>query len=296
MPLYKDCHGGISSFMKKFFLVTNCTKDRDNSFTQFLVKYIESRECSVTTYTDNGSVSNDVFRDIISEDTDFIIVLGGDGTIIRNARLSCKLGIPLLGINIGTLGFLSSVEKNEAAQAIDRLIGDDYLIEERMLIEAEFTKADASVSKRLAVNDIVVARKGVSRLIKTEIMVNGDFVNTYSGDGVLVATPTGSTGYNLSAGGPVVTPEARLMVITPICPHSLNDRSIVVSSHDEISMKLDCTGKSPDTEAIVTFDGQETEIIGSNDKLVIRKAAEHVKLVRFKDKGFFKVLYKKLGK
>lgn len=282
--------------MKKFILITNCTKDPDNSFTDHIRQYIMSRGCEVVTCIDNGLPDCDAIRDNIREDTDFIIVLGGDGTIIRNARLSCRYEIPILGINIGTLGFLSSVERNEAEGAVDSLLRGDYGIEERMLIEAEFVKADKSLTSHLAVNDIVISRKGVSRLINTKISVNDDVVNTYSGDGVLVATPTGSTGYNLSAGGPVVTPEARLMVITPICPHSLNDRSIVVSSHDVITVKLDTAGKSRDAEAIVTFDGQESETIGTDDMLVIRKAAVGVKLIRFKEKGFFKVLYKKLGK
>lgn len=287
--------------MKNFCIITNRNKDSDLAVTSAVMDYLDNRGCRVGLI---GSCDEMMPEDFdftsvsssdISDDTECCIVLGGDGTIIQAAR-ELKREIPIVGINLGNLGFLSSVEKNEIYRAIDRLIADDFTVESRMMIEAETVRSDGTVEvSSRALNDVVVNRMGFSRMITVKAYVNGALVNSYFGDGLIVSTPTGSTGYNLSAGGPIVTPEAELMVITPICPHSLNMRSIVVSASDDILLKVEMNRATQPETAVITFDGQESVELGHGDSVRIRKSASSAKLVRFKDRSFFKLLYMKLG-
>ncbi|MBP5332077.1 MAG: NAD(+)/NADH kinase, partial [Lachnospiraceae bacterium] len=212
--------------MKRFLVVTNRNKDRDLKVTNDLIKLISDRGASAGSDPDG--------------DYDCCIVLGGDGTIISTSRLLDGRDIPILGINLGHLGFMSSVEKDDIARAVDLLIGGDYLLEARMMITAGIMRNGEMLGREYtALNDVVISRLGFSRMISTRAFVNDALVNTYFGDGIIISTPTGSTGYNLSAGGPIVTPEAELMVITPICPHSLNMRSVVVAANDMIKITVD---------------------------------------------------------
>lgn len=255
-------------------------------FTGIVKGYLDNRGCEVTTE--------------LNSEYECVIALGGDGTIIETARMLEGREIPIVGINLGHLGFMSSVEKSEIYRALDALIADDYIVESRMMVEAGIERSEDNPEADenhsfTALNDIVINRMGFSRMITTHVYVNDLLVNSYFGDGVIVSTPTGSTGYNLSAGGPIVTPEAELLVITPICPHSLNMRSVVVGAHDKITVRVDVSRELDPDNAILTVDGQQALALGHGDTVYLRRAERKVKLIRFKDKSFFKLLYMKLG-
>ena len=292
--------------MRSFCIVTNKTKDPALKYTKSVCKKLESLGVQVTTDI-NGAY-------------ECLIVLGGDGTIIDAVRSVKKRSITVIGINLGHLGFLSSVEKNEIDKALKALVDDEFELETRVMIEAgvergetyysvEGTKkkrpakdadetAPAHTAERyefVALNDVVINRMGYSGMITTDVKVNTSLVSSYFADGVIVSTPTGSTGYNLSAGGPILTPEAQLMVITPICPHSLSMRSVVVSSSDRIDIHLDLSRIKNQGNAILAIDGQEAVKLYHGDRVFVKCSGRRVKLVRFKDKDFFRLLYMKLG-
>ena len=217
------------------------------------------------------------------------VVLGGDGTLIRAANRLLGTGIPIFGINLGTLGFLTETGIAGMEQALGQLVNGEYDMETRMMLQVnageDFTDT--------ALNDVVITRSGFSRLISVRVYVNEKLVDTYRGDGVIIATPTGSTGYNLSAGGPVVLPNASLIVITPICPHSLNARSIIVSDKDSLRLVIEKEKKTQEEEAIVTVDGRNAKELRAADWITIEKSAGVTHLVKLKDRTFFEILREK---
>ena len=269
--------------MKNFLVVTNRSKDPGLKVTENLMNCILEKGFHADTDPD--------------KDYDCCIVLGGDGTIISTARMLDGRDIPILGINLGHLGFMSSVEKSDMLHAVDLLVKGDYYIENRMMINARILRnGTAEEREYCALNDVVISRLGFSRMISTCAFVNDALVNTYFGDGIIISTPTGSTGYNLSAGGPVVTPEAELMVITPVCPHSLNARSVVVAAKDRIRVTVDTSRDNYTGKAVMTVDGQKPIELENEDGIEISCSTRRTKLIRFKDRGFFKVLHLKLAK
>lgn len=270
--------------MKSFYIVTNRLKDPNGEFTSAVVDILHQKGCEVLDNPDG--------------DYDCIIALGGDGTVLSTIRTIKKSSdVPIVGINLGHLGFMSSVESDEVGRAIDALISGEFYIERRMMIEATVKQSKRCLGdvSFTALNDVVINRRGIARMITSNVYVNNSLVNAYFADGVIVSTPTGSTGYNLSAGGPIVTPEAELMLITPICPHSLNMRSVVVSDKDTISIDVDMSRDLEPENAILAVDGQQVMEFSQKDTVVIKKSNRSVGLVRFKDKNFFKLLYMKLG-
>ena len=210
--------------MDCFYIITNKLKDPDYAVTDQIRSYIEQsgRKAVLSVKDEEGHI----VPGTVPEDADCALVLGGDGTLIRAVRDMDGSAMPLLGINLGTLGYLTDVELKEFRPALDRLFTGDFDIEERMMIEG----VTADGYRDLAVNDIVLAREGKIRIVQFNLYVNGTLLNTYLADGVIISTPTGSTGYNLSAGGPVVEPTASMIVITPICSHALNTSSVVLSA------------------------------------------------------------------
>ncbi len=297
--------------MKNFCIVTNRTKDADLSFTKQLTAYLEEKKVR---YCILQEINNENFgyADYASvpEDTDCCIVLGGDGTMIQAARNLVGREIPIIGINLGTLGFMSTVELPDIKHAVDALVNDDFTIENRMMIwaarplaldealEAEGTSgkslSEEENSEYIALNDVVISKGSSTRLISLNVYVNGSLVSTYNGDGVIVATPTGSTGYSLSGGGPVVTPEAELMVITPICPHTMNSRSIVTSNRDSIVITFEERNNGSREEAVVVIDGQERAGLTPGSAIKIGCSKKKTKLIRLKEYSFFKLLHAKL--
>ena len=279
-------------------VITNERKDRDNAITKEIEDYINAsgRKCTLMGSLDleDKGINPDV-------DVECAIVLGGDGTLIRCAAYLMSLDIPILGINLGTIGFLAEIEKNHIFEALDRLFADDYKVENRIMLRGEMRKEanrkppdNNDTLSCHALNDIVITRKGLSRIISLQIYVNDELVDDYRGDGVIVSTPTGSTAYNLSAGGPIITPKADVMVITPICPHSLSPRSVVVSADDVVKVVVRRSKKTQYDEAIATFDGQTVIDLRTDDEIYIEKAQYKTKLIRLSKTGIYEILRSKL--
>lgn len=230
----------------------------------------------------------------VPADADCMIVLGGDGTVLQAARLTKMLRVPIIGVNLGTLGYMTEVEVPNLEESLERLIAGDYVQESRMMLGGRATFSDGREEEGWALNDIVIARSGPLQIIRFNIYVNGQFLNDYSADGVIVTTPTGSTGYNLSAGGPLVEPGARLIVLTPICPHSLNQRSIVLSPEDVIEIQIPARGESGNQNVEASFDGSHIIPLRTGDRLRIVRSEETTEFLKLGQVSFLDVLHRKM--
>ena len=227
--------------------------------------------------------------EITADDTDVIVTLGGDGTLLRGARVAGNT--PVVGINFGRLGFLTTAGPGEVTECLERLASKDYTIEERALLNSMISSGEERSETYASLNDVVVHQGGVSRVIVLKVSLNGEPVGQYSSDGIVVATPTGSTAYSLSAGGPILAPDVDAVVITPISPHTLSVRPLVVSGDAEVAIEL---AEPTREKALVSFDGQFAHELQSGEKVVIRNASQRIKLVRMEREGFFATLRTKL--
>ncbi len=230
----------------------------------------------------------------VPADADCMIVLGGDGTVLQAARLTKKQHIPIIGVNLGTLGYMTEIETSVLEESLERLISGDYIQESRMMLNGRIIPPDGTVREDWALNDIVIARCGPLQIIKFNIFVNGQFLNEYSADGVIVTTPTGSTGYNLSAGGPLVEPGAKLIMLTPICPHSLNQRSIILSSEDVIEIEIPRCREGRIQMVEASFDGSHGMPLRTGDRLRIVRSEETTEFLKLNQVSFLEVLHKKM--
>ncbi|QKF72555.1 inorganic polyphosphate/ATP-NAD kinase [Aliarcobacter faecis] len=222
--------------------------------------------------------------DTLCQRVDFLISIGGDGTLLGLARKAFKYDLPVLGINLGTLGFLTDLSMEQLPKFIDDLINDDYKISPRMIIEGQIKS-----KKFIAFNDIVISRKNLSSMLEVRAKIDKNAFNTYFGDGLIVSTPSGSTAYNLSVGGPIVYPLTNAFIITPIAPHSLTQRPIVVPAEFEIEFKV-----TKDSGAIVIIDGQELYDLEKDEIIKIKIATKKSKMLHRSSRDFFEVLSEKL--
>ena len=274
--------------MKRFFLITNEAKDPQGVFTKKIADVIEKRGGEAVCVANEKQALEAQGE----AGVDCALVLGGDGTLLRAARNITDSRIPLLGINLGTLGYLAEVESACAEEAIEKLLADEFVREERMMLTGRMAGA---LEEQYALNDIVISRCGSLQILNVRIYVNDRFLNDYCADGVIVATPTGSTGYNLSAGGPIVEPSARLLLLTPICPHTLNTRSIVFSPEDEITVEIP-KGKDGHEQVVeANFDGSHKVIMRTGDSIMIRKALKTTGILKLNTESFLAVLHKKMS-
>lgn len=283
--------------MDRFLIITNREKDTELNLTNQIADYI--KKAGKTAILSSVSTMQALADEVIGEGYfDCAIVLGGDGTIIQTAYDLMTHDIPILGVNLGTLGFLAEIEQHNVLEALDRLFKDDYEIEKRIMIEGEIVRSQKNQTDNInvfsALNDAVITRKGFSRIISLHIYVNDILVDKFKGDGVIISTPTGSTAYNLSAGGPIVTQGAAVMVITPICPHSLSPRSVVVSAEDTIRIVIGRSKKTQEAEASVSFDGKSEIDLGTDDAVIIKKSKHSTRLVKLNHSGIYEVLRSKL--
>lgn len=276
--------------MKKVCVIANAGKDAAVEMTERVRSFFEKKGVSCTALLDDFSEQTS-YEAVLTDDMECAVVLGGDGTLIHVAGRLAERKIPVLGINLGTLGFLAGAESAETEKVLEALIHGEYRVEERMMLE---TSVEGTVFGT-ALNDVVITRNGFSRIISVSIVVNQKPVCNYRGDGVIVATPTGSTGYNLSAGGPVVAPTTELFLITPICPHSLSARSILLSGEDELHLVVREEKKTQDEEAIITLDGQRAKELSAEDTIVIRRSDKKAYFIQLNDRSFFDALHRKLG-
>ena len=225
---------------------------------------------------------------------DLLICFGGDGTILHAARDATLHDVPILGVNMGSVGFMAELERSELP-LLAPLAQGNFSIEERMMLEGCIFHRDISCYRLSALNDIVITRSGFSRIISFKIIVNGELLDVYAADGVIISTPTGSTGYNLSAGGPIVNPEANVILITPVCPHSLQAKSIVLGEWDTIEIHIQKVRKTQLEEALVTFDGQVAERLNPGDIIKIHKSRKVAKVVKVQENSFYHTLRVKVG-
>lgn len=279
--------------MKNFVLITNAYKDPELRLSNKIISYIEEKggvaKCLISNVeSDEGS---DFCVEDIPDEAECILILGGDGTLIRAATKVHSLNIPIIGINMGTLGYLCELEESTVFDAIDKLLVDWYMMEERIMLTGH--KAGEQVGKE-ALNDIVIHCNGNLQMLSLNVYVNHEFLSTYHADGILVATPTGSTGYNMSAGGPIVDPKGNLILLTPINAHNLNSKSIVLGPDDVIEIEMCSRRRQKDECACVSFDGDPVVELSVGDRFIISKAVDYTRVCKINKRSFLDILSKKM--
>ena len=232
-------------------------------------------------------MSGESFESICTK-ADMLVTIGGDGTLISSVRKSFDFDIPILGVHAGNLGFLADLSLDELDSFVQKIVDGEYRVDERAVLEATVIK-NSQECKMYAFNDIVLTRTSVSNMIHIETLVDSKAFNTYYGDGVIVSTPTGSTAYNLSAGGPVMFPMTNVFALTPICPHSLTQRPVILPGKFAIEMK------TSEERALIIIDGQDMHELGLDESVHIKLATKTVKLIHKEEYNYFNVLKEKLG-
>ena len=237
-----------------------------------------------------GCAVEEVSTDRLPEDVDLILVLGGDGTMIATARMLGDQEVPVLGVNYGGLGYLAEFRIEELFNALESILSDNYRLDKRVMLAIELLRDGTLLTHSRVLNDVVINKSALARIIEIETYFNGQFVNSFRADGLIVSTPTGSTAYNLSAGGPVIFPSMNAVVITPICPFTLSNRPIVVPDDAEIELLL----KTDQEEVALTLDGQVGFPLKVNDRIAIRKSRTMFNLIQPSNRNYFDVLRDKL--
>ena len=273
--------------MKSFYIVGNSDKSGVEKVAESMMKLIKKKG--------GDSILNLGYLEIskIPGNVDCIITLGGDGTLIRVARDTSYLNIPLIGVNLGHLGYLTSLGSEGGIEdMVDKLLADEYSIENRMMIDAYVKRSGAASKVHQALNEVVIAGNTCSKFIRCRVYVNKELLNEYCADGIIVATPTGSTAYNLSAGGPIVEPGARMFIITAICPHALNQRSIVLAPESNIEIEISKENKQ---EVFAVFDGDIQKGLSYKSRLIIKESDTITKLIKLKGGTFLDNLRTKMS-
>ena len=278
--------------MNRFFIASNELKDRGHAHAAALKAFIESKGAYVA---DELASLGSGFGWQIPEDTDCLIVLGGDGTMLRAARNLKNKKIPILGINLGHLGYLTAGDKESAKDTIEQVLAGRCVIEERIMLQGSQRRGQEVLREDLALNDVTVTRNNSLKTINLRLRVNGEPLYRYRADGIIISTPTGSTAYNLSCGGPIVEPTADLLLVTPIAPHSLNNRSLILSSQDVIELELmENDDPDPDMEYSAYFDGESKTLMEPGDRIRIERAPEVTRILKLSDRSFLDTLRKKM--
>lgn len=282
--------------MKHFLIYTNKNKDRNLEITNRIKDYLENKKQRVSLLVKDADwkFGNREEPEEISQDVSCMIVLGGDGTVLQAARETMKKHIPIIGVNLGTLGYMTEIEPVHLEEALERLILGEFHQESRMMLTGK-VYAGETVEEGWALNDIVISRRGPLQILNFNIYVNGQFLNSYQADGMIVTTPTGSTGYNLSAGGPIIEPKARLIMLTPVCPHSLNRTSIILSPEDVIEIEIP-EGKEGKRQTVdANFDGTHTVEMSTGDRICIRQSDMITDFIQLNQVSFLELLHKKMS-
>ena len=259
-----------------------------------LLHWFEARGIRVFYDTETSSCLSDgskgLTRQQVAEQSQLLLVLGGDGTLLAAARVAAPLGIPILPINMGSLGFLTSFKLEELYPALEETMAGKFSVSERVMLDVQLERAGTLLERQSVANEAVIHKGELARMIELELAIDEDFVCRYRVDGLIVATPTGSTAYSLSAGGPIVHPSVESWVITPICPHTLSDRPVVVRDSSIVEVNV-----SPNTESVfLTLDGQTGIPIEPKDKVRMKRAAERLKLIQPLKKSYFEILHREL--
>lgn len=274
--------------MKKIAVIPNYTKDTEYIYTKRLCKYLAGKAQVVMQEKDRiDGISAEFVSGDVFEGCSAAIVLGGDGTMIRVAEPCSEKAIPVMGINLGKVGFLTEVETDDMESACDRLLAEDFEVEERMMMEISLME---SKNTYVALNDLVIY-KDDAPMIETEICAGGDKVSEYMSDGIIISTPTGSTGYSLSAGGPVADPAMNLFIATPICAHTLSARPMLMSAQKDITLKLNKKGGKT---AKIAVDGMNKCEINVGDTVIVRRSGRTLKTIKLGKQSFYYTMMAKL--
>lgn len=280
--------------MKHFYLIVNREKENAERGAELICEYLNKKGCEcLRSDSENPDRPEYKYTDgrKIPLETECVIVLGGDGTLIQAARDLAEREIPLFGVNMGNLGYLTQISREEEIiPALEELIKDHYSVERRMMLQGRVISEGKTIDEDIALNDIVLSRSGLYTL-NFELYVDGELFNNYSADGMIIATPTGSTAYNLSAGGPIAAPESNMILLTPICPHTLNSRSIVLPSRSKIMIKV--KGRKG-LEESVGFDGDKMVPLKSGDRIEVEKSEITTTLVKLREVSFLENIRSKM--
>ncbi len=271
--------------MKNIGIVINSNKEGALELLQELRQWLEKRSCSVL---DNETTQIDE----ILASAELLICMGGDGTLLNLTHHMVHRSVPVLGVNLGNLGFITEVKKEELFEELKTVFSGEYKIEERTMLSCRVKDEKTNENRRFqAFNDIVINREGLTRYLRVELKIGSETFTSYSGDGVIIATPTGSTAYSLSAGGPIVHPRMNGIIITAICPHVSSLRPIVVPGSEKIVSKIVC--RAPEEHALLVADGQNSLQIGENHLIEVTQSETPVKLIKSSKRSYFQTLQEK---
>lgn len=281
--------------MKRIGLMPNLRKERALEASGELLRWLEERGVEILLpEAEAAALGRPALGrpvEALAEEVEAAIVLGGDGTLLAAAKPLARTGKPLLGINLGHLGFLSEVEIGEAEGALERLLRGEFTLERRMMLQATVIRRRCPEERHHALNDVVINRGTLARIITLEAVAGDERIERFRGDGLIVATPTGSTAYSLAAGGPILSPQLEAILLTPICPHSLYARSLVLGPGVQLRIRVLASSE----EVALTVDGQVSEALNAGDEVTIVRSPLVTSLVRLKPPGFFRVVHTRLS-
>ncbi len=283
----------MEKMVKKTGIISKPRKKDAGPILADLVKWLKDRDIEPLMDQETaGLIDSDSShkRPDIAALSDIVIVLGGDGTLISVARLIGSKGTPILGVNLGSLGFLTEVTLDEMYPLLEKILVGEMSMDERWTLDASVQRGDKELAKFTVLNDVVINKGALARMILMETVIDSQYLNTYRADGLIISTPTGSTAYSLSAGGPIINPKVGAIIISPICPHSITNRPIVVRE----DVLVEVTIRSENEDVLVTLDGQEGFPLQYLDKVVVKKSENVIRLITSPDKDYYEVLRQKL--
>ena len=277
--------------MKNILIVANFTKHEAKDISEAIFKELERCNAKPTIVSmGDFAVLSKTLNDAVRPDTELIMVVGGDGSLIRVANAITENSIPIIGVNSGTLGYLCEMDWNNYKECINAIVNDHYYIDCRMRLTGNID----GCNRDQALNDVTIYRAGALRVINLELSVDGEFLTNISGDGVVIATPTGSTGYSLSCGGPIMDPASEMIVITPIAGHNSLAKSIVLGPDKVIEVRVKGRADREGEAVNVSFDGSTEVLLRLNDTITIQRIPSYIRLMRIRKQGFLEILSKKL--
>ena len=260
---------------------------------QAVVNWLRDRKIDVILDNTSAALLNEpggVQKTQLAQKADVLLILGGDGTMLNAARLAGERGIPILGVNMGGLGFLTEVRLEHLYPSLERVFANEYVLDERLMIGSHIHRHGETVAQGVVLNDVVISKGTLARMIELRIAIQGQFVTNLRGDGLIVSTPTGSTAYSLSAGGPIISPSVRSLILAPICTHTLTHRPLIVPDNAEIEVTL----TSKDEGAMATLDGQVGVALTQGDTVLLKVSEHLTRLIRFPESSYYAVLREKL--
>ena len=280
--------------IRKIGIISKPRKAEVREIVPPLIEWLRKREIETFIDKETGTIVESTERCLTRNDmpgqVDLLVVLGGDGTLLATARARNRKPVPILAVNLGGLGFLTVITREELYPTLEKVLTGKYRSERRVQIEGEIVRADETLASFLALNDVVLNKGAIARILDFDVLVDGEFVSAYKADGLIVSTPTGSTAYSLAAGGPVTVPTVGAFIITPICAHTLTNRPLVLPD----SVKVEVVVRTQREIAYLTVDGQMGIAARSDDIVRVKKACSYVELIQPDEKNYFKILRQKL--